>query len=322
VTVRHARRARTVPGAADGAIVTGEAVPLEIRVAGLGSRALALLVDLAAQLLLYVVLWAMAIMGLAMLDGVGLVDGALVIAVSIVVAAVVLVGYPTAMLAMTAGRTLGKMALGQRVVRDDGGPISLRHAATRSVVGVAVEFPGLLLPGGWIISIASMFGSHLHKRVGDHAAGTFVIHERNLQSWGWVPAMPPDLAGWAATLDLAGLDDNLALATRHFLSRNWQLREPARTELGLLLARQVAEAIQLPPPPGTPGWAYLAAVHAERHSRAMRRLATERGRAAAVWPELVAATSAPPAQPAALAQETVRSVAPGQDDSAARWTAR
>jgi uncharacterized RDD family membrane protein YckC len=331
VTARH-NRARPAPGTADGAIVTGEAVPLEIRVAGLGSRALALLLDLLIQVVLFMVLWMMALIAMAMLELVGLIDEALVIAMSIVVTALVLVGYPTAMLALTGGRTLGKMALGLRVVRDDGGPISLRHAATRSFVGVAVEFPALLLPGGWVISIASMLGSRLSKRVGDHAAGTFVIHERNLQSWGWVPAMPPELAGWAARLDLAGLDDNLALATRHFLSRNRHLREPARTQLGLSLARQVAEVIQLPPPAGTPGWAYLAAVHAERHTRAMRRLASERGRAGAVWPELVAAT-APPLPPAATGVTTpvaeplweprgFRTPLPAQPDSAARWSAR
>ena len=38
-----------------------------------------------------------------------------------------------------------------------------------------------------------------------------------------------------------------------------------------------------PPPPGTPGWAYLAAVHAERHQRAMRQLAAVRTRAATIW---------------------------------------
>ncbi len=52
--------------------------------------------------------------------------------------------------------------------------------------------------------------------------------------------MPPQLAPWAALLDLTGLDDDLALAVRHFLSRNRQLAEPARTRLGLALAREVS----------------------------------------------------------------------------------
>jgi uncharacterized RDD family membrane protein YckC len=275
-------------------IVTGEAVPLDIRVARLGSRVLALLVDLLVQVALYLLLITITMVALAAIAATGLADLALFEAVLIVIGVLVLIGYPTALLTLTRGRTVGKLAVGLRVVRDDGGPIGFRHALTRTLVGVAVEFPAVVVPfGGWIISMVSMMSSRLSKRLGDHAAGTFVIHERNLESWGWVPAMPMGLGPWASTLDLAGLDDDLALAVRHYLARNRRLREPARTELGQQLAREVVEATSPPPPPGTPGWAYLAAVHAERHARAMRRLATVRGRANAVWPELVAATRPP-----------------------------
>ncbi len=41
-----------------------------------------------------------------------------------------------------------------------------------------------------------------------------------------------------------------------------------------------------PAPPGTPGWAYLAAVLAERNRRSVRRLAQARAATATVWPEL------------------------------------
>lgn len=279
-------------------IVTGEAVPLDIRVARLGSRVLALLLDLIIQVVLYGALQIAVAVGVSALVASGVVDMALWTALSVVVMVFVLVGYPTVMLTLTRGRTVGKMALGLRVVRDDGGPVGFRHSLTRTLVGVAVEWPGVLLPfGGWIISMVSMTANPLSKRLGDHAAGTFVVHERDLEAWGWVPAMPPGLAVWASTLDLAGLDDELALAVRHYLARNRKLREPARTRLGHSLAREVAVVTSPPPPAGTPGWAYLAAVHAERHQRAMRRLAAVRGRAASVWPDLVAATSAPAPTP-------------------------
>jgi uncharacterized RDD family membrane protein YckC len=289
------------PGAVrDGTapIVTGEAVPLDIRVARPGSRTLALLLDLIVQVVVYFGLLVATMLAVGLLTqlGVANLDPALINALMIVVAALTLVGYPTVMLAATRGRTVGKLAVGLRVVRDDGGPIGFRHALTRTLVGVAIEFPGVIVPfAGLVISISSMVGHPLSKRVGDHAAGTFVIHERNLEAWGWVPTMPPPLAAWAATLDLAGLDDDLALAVRHFLARNRRLREPARTRLGHSLARQVAAVTKPPPPAGTPGWAYLAAVHAERHARAMRRLAQVRGRALSVWPELVQATLPTPA---------------------------
>src|SRR5258705_10689397 len=85
--------------------------------------------------------------------------------------------------------------------------------------------------------------------------------------------MPPGMASWAATLDLAGLDDELALAVRHFLARNRSIREPARTQLGQRLAREVGSVTNPPPPPKTPGWAYLAPGHPQRPPRPRPKLA-------------------------------------------------
>lgn len=273
-----------------GSIVTGEAVLLDLRVARLGSRALALLLDLLVQLILFFLLSSGVGVLIAIAYAAGVADPALYNALMIITVALVLIGYPTAMHTLTGGRTVGKLALGLRVVRDDGGPIGFRHALTRTLVGVAVEFPAIILPfGGWVLSVISMTASHTSQRIGDHAAGTFVIHERNLQAWGWVPSMPWGLAPWASTLDLTGMSDELALAVRHFLARSRRLREPARSRLSRQLAQEVARVTSPPPPAGTPEWAYLAAVHAERHARAMRRLAAHRSRAELVWPELAAA---------------------------------
>jgi hypothetical protein len=112
--------------------------------------------------------------------------------------------------------------------------------------------------------------------------------------------MPVTLAGWATALDLTGLDNDLALAVRHYLARNREIREPARSRLGYSLASEVAACTTPPPPPGTPGWAYLAAILAERNRRAVRRLAQARAATATVWPELtreVHGTAAPMALP-------------------------
>jgi hypothetical protein len=95
--------------------------------------------------------------------------------------------------------------------------------------------------------------------------------------------MPPPLAGWAALLDLTGLNDDLALAVRHYLARNREISEPIRSRLGLALANEVAACTTPPPPPGVAGWAYLAAVLAERHRRAAFRLAAARQISATVW---------------------------------------
>ncbi|GAB3806755.1 RDD family protein [Micromonospora zhanjiangensis] len=269
---------------------------LDLRVARTGSRMLARLIDLVVQVATF---W-MLITGvgiLAVLVGqTGLVelDSAWFDGIVVVVIATVVLGYPVLLESVSGGRTLGKYALGLRVVRDDGGPIRFRQAMTRGLVSAAIEWPGLLAPPlTWLACLWTMTVSPQGKRLGDYAAGTIVVHERTPAVWGWMPPTAPGLAGWASTLDLAGMDDDLALAVRHFLSRQRQLREPARGRLAYRLAAEVAAATRPPPPAGTPHLAYLAAVHAERHRRALRRLAAVRARAAAVWPELVVAPPPP-----------------------------
>jgi len=288
VTVTGAPPITARPDAAlsEPRLVSGEAVELDVRVARAGSRVPALLIDIVCQIALYLALGTLLGFLLGLVAGTGLlqVDGALFAGLQTVLAIVVLIGYPAAIETLTRGRSVGKLALGLRVVRDDGGPIRFRQALTRALVGATLEWPGLILPPlTWVASLWTMVANRHGKRLGDLAAGTLVIHERTPESWGWVPTMPPHLAPWAQTLDLVGLDDDLALAVRHFLARNRQLREPARHQLGYALARQVAAVTNPPPPPGTPGWAYLAAVLAERHRRAVVRIIATRQRAVTLW---------------------------------------
>lgn len=281
-----------------GRLVSGEAVEVEVRVARIGSRMLAFLIDVLIQVVLaWLLLWA----GLVLVAWWRL-DAAVISGLAIVGAVVLFIGYPVLIETLTSGRSVGKLAMGLRVVRMDGGPIQFRHALTRSLVGTAVEWPGLIIPPvGWLACLVVMIANPTGRRLGDLAAGTFVLHERTPASWGWVPTMPPALARWAAALDLAGLDDDLALAVRHYLSRNRQIREPARTRLGFALAHEISRCVTPPPPPGTPGWAYLAAILAERHRRAMGKLARHRSLADHIWtgvpgwPAAAPAVTAPPA---------------------------
>jgi uncharacterized RDD family membrane protein YckC len=274
---------------ADGTtrFLTGEAVHVDLRVARLGSRMLARFVDIVIQMVLAGVLFTALVILAALAGEAGWIqfDDAVFGVLFIVTLALTFIGYPVIMETLTRGRTMGKLIVGLRVVRDDGGPVTFRHAIARGLVGATLEWPGLIAaPLTWLATIIVMIVSPQGKRLGDHVAGTVVIHERTPAAWGWVPQMPVGLGQWAATLDLTGLDDDLALAVRHFLARNRQLREPARSRLGHRLTQEVAAVTNPPPPPETPGWAYLAAVHAERHQRALRQLAAVRSRSAAVWP--------------------------------------
>ena len=242
--------------------MTGEAVVLELRLAKLASRGLALAIDMAVQVTLFV-------LGTFFVAGtVSFVDDALAAAVALLFYVALLVGYPVVSETLTRGRSLGKMAMGLRVVREDGGPIRFRHAFVRgllSVVEIWLTFGAVAL----ITSLASAQG----RRVGDFLAGTVVVHERVPVRAMPVATMPPQLAGWAAGLDLSRVPDGLALSVRQFLSRAQELDPQVRDDMASSLARAIADVTAPPPPPGVPAWAFLAAVVAERRRREMARLA-------------------------------------------------
>jgi uncharacterized RDD family membrane protein YckC len=85
----------------------------------------------------------------------------------------VLWGYPTAMETLWRGRSLGKAALGLRVVTIEGAPVRFRHAAIRATLGV-VDF--LLTAGG--AAVISVLLTPRSQRLGDLVAGTVVLRER------------------------------------------------------------------------------------------------------------------------------------------------
>ena len=243
-------------------LVGGEAVPIDLRVARIGSRAVAAIIDFVIQ-----------IFALGFLNGVLLnlanLDTAAQQAVAVALTVAVLIGYPVICESAWNGRTIGKAAMGLRAARDDGGPLRFRHALVRGLIGLFVEKPGISL--GLVAVICSLSSSR-GKRLGDLLAGTVVLQVRLPASGAYVPPMPPPLAGWATTLDLSRFDDTLALQCRQFLGRAGQLSDAARERLGGSLVATVHAVVTPPAPFGTPGWAYLTAVLAERRRREELRL--------------------------------------------------
>ncbi|MEU6253444.1 RDD family protein [Streptomyces sp. NPDC047043] len=242
-------------------LVTGEAVALELRPARLPSRALAIVLDLAVAVVVYIALT------IALIASTSSLDEAAQVAVSIATFVLVLVGGPIAVETLSHGRSLGKMACGLRVVRDDGGPIRFRHALVRGGIGV-VE---ILMTFGVIACIAS-FVSARGRRLGDVFAGTLVVRERlPVARTGFLPPPPPWLAGRFAELDLSAVPDGLWLAVRQYLSRMQQLDPQVGWTMAEQLASDLAARTGTPVPQGVPPTAYLAAVVQERQAREVRR---------------------------------------------------
>jgi hypothetical protein len=143
-----------------------------------------------------------------------------------------------------------------------------------------------------VVGGLSALASSKSKRMGDHLAGTIVVGERiprHATSHQEI-VMPPQLAGWAAGLDLVAVPDGLALNVRTFLHRAPSLDPGVRVTTAERLATQLAGHVRTPAPPGTPAEAYLAAVLAERTRRAS-------GAPAAPWGTGGAVAGVPPHGP-------------------------
>jgi uncharacterized RDD family membrane protein YckC len=240
-------------------VVTGEAVALDVRLAHWPSRLVAFVIDLFAEFAAWIVV---TLLLSRILEGA---DSDLAAAVVVVAFVCVFLGYPIAFETLWRGRTLGKAALGIRVVRDDGAPERFRHAFVRAVL-MPFEF--------WGPALLTSIINKRAKRLGDLLAGTVVVQERVPTRTAAPVSMPPPLVEWARLLDLSRLPDELAMSIRQFLARQHELRPEARTAMGNQLVAAVRAAVTPDPPPGTPGWAYLSAVLAERRRREEERLRT------------------------------------------------
>jgi uncharacterized RDD family membrane protein YckC len=242
-------------------LVTGEAVVLDLPAATVGVRVASGLIDVMLQVLVLGLLLVLALVAVSSSDD------ALRRVASVVVVVVALVALPTAVETITRGRSLGKLVLGLRTVRDDAGPISFRHALIRSLLGV-VEI--------WVLSgVPALLCALVNgrgKRLGDMVAGTYVVRERFPLPHVRPATMPPQLASWAASADVAPLPDGLALAARQFLDRAPSLNPGSRAALGAQLAARALTQVAPPPPAGHHPETVLAAVLAERRRRDEIRL--------------------------------------------------
>jgi len=157
-------------------VETPESVAFAYRLAGLGSRGLALMLDtlviglfaLAEALLFGAVFWALFVIS----DRVATQATPWVIGAFIIVVFLTGWGYFIVGEVFGNGRTWGKRWLGLRVVRDDGSRVRFGDSVIRNLMRIAD-----ILPGNYTIGMLSVLVTRQNKRLGDLAAGTVVIRD-------------------------------------------------------------------------------------------------------------------------------------------------
>lgn len=266
-----------VPGARDAVaereLVTGEAVTLDVKPASYILRAAGTIIDWLLSLL---VMFGCILLVVA--TGAGL-DDALVRVLVILILVFGMVILPMTVELVFHGKSLGKLAVGARIVRDDGGAIGFRHAFIRALTGVVEIFMTM----GGIAALTGLLNPR-SKRLGDLLAGTYSQLERVPKPQPLPLYLAPHLAGWAATADVGRLPDRLARRIAQFVRQAPQLTPAARLGLSTELAREASPYVS--PLPHVDAETFLVAVAVLRRQRDATGLAIERERLERLTPVL------------------------------------
>lgn len=218
--------------------VTPEAVEVSLDIAGLGSRAIAWLLDTLIQLALLIPLGIALGVALAAVGP----DATAVLVLFSLLYFLVLWGYYPFFETVWNGQTPGKRAQRLRVVRTDGQPVTFAPVMVRNLVRIVDV---LVLP---FLGVVSMLVTRRSQRLGDLAAGTMVVREHRapvpeaLDLQHLVPARP-DLPG----VDATGLTEREYDVVRSFLLRRDSLDPAARRALARRLVSMVRDRVGGPP---------------------------------------------------------------------------
>jgi len=220
-------------------VATGESVAFSYELAGLGSRFLAVFVDIAIQLGI-----ALAAFGIFAWIGLALpspakptaastkIASAILMALLIAFGFVLFVGYFILFEWRFEGRTPGKRLLGIRVVRDGGLPLDFTSAVVRNAVRI-LEF-GL---GFYATSAICTLLSPENRRLGDYAAGTLVVRDHRYERLPDAVAPAEGLRGDPVVSELSAAERDLV---RRYVARLPTIRPEARAAV----AAQIALAVR------------------------------------------------------------------------------
>jgi uncharacterized RDD family membrane protein YckC len=262
-------------------IDTPELVAIQMPLAGIGSRFIALLID--------TLIWVAAILVLALMSWV-LVPGITAFsklsaqwAVAIYVLVLFLLnwGYFTLFEAFWGGRTPGKRVARIRVIQQSGRPIGLFESMARNFIRYVDQIPFF-----YAVGVIAMFSTRQHQRLGDLAAGTLVVRDREQETplWGeseiriFTPASTPNhsLAEPPAALSLpatgiAKLSSADLEVLEGFFARRLDLPLATRAALAQRIAAAIQAKSGLEPPPDVSVETFLEATARELRDIARMR---------------------------------------------------
>jgi uncharacterized RDD family membrane protein YckC len=208
------------------AIATPEGVEIELTLAGLGSRFIAGLIDFFIRLLPLIAL-------LVLIDPRDEAIGAAIFALADFGMQFF---YYVLFETLGGGRTPGKRAVGLRVVRSGGRPVTFVRSMLRNIMRVIDAI------GFYLIGMLSIFITNNNQRLGDLAADTLVVRDRHGdRRHGEAPSSVGTTydPGPADNWDVSAVSAADVATVRSFLERRSSLNARARKELAWQLARKL-----------------------------------------------------------------------------------
>jgi uncharacterized RDD family membrane protein YckC len=232
-------------------IETPELVAIELPLAGIGSRFIALLVDYLIWGAGMALVYFLAFLLLPALYIFNRISAQWAEAIVIFVFFLFNWGYFTLFEAFWNGRTPGKRVAKIRVIQRSGRSIGLVESMARNLVRYVDQ-----LPFFYAVGVITMFVTRQHQRLGDLAAGTLVVRDREPESPLWgdtgsrtftaqlfsgnVAIPEPHLAVTLPATGIAKLASNDLEVLEGFFSRRLDMSMATRQAL----ARRIAAAVQ------------------------------------------------------------------------------
>jgi len=214
-------------------IDTPEQIALELPLAGIGSRFLAIAIDTLIQVALYIITAIIFIimlpLGFSMFNFLPRLIGP---AMAVFILFAIYWGYFAIFEILWKGQTPGKRFAGIRVIKESGRPINAFEAVGRNLMR-AVD----VLPGIYGVGLVCMMCNRQSRRLGDFVAGTVVVHEKPTEevrpSWNTTTESSSSTPG----LGQATADELVLIET--YLSRRWELDPEVRLRTAIQIADRI-----------------------------------------------------------------------------------
>jgi len=232
-------------------IDTPEQISLELPLAGIGSRFLALTIDSLIQIGVTIVLIiAGVVISMSYTELAGAADkffsqtvGAIV---TIVVPFCLYWGYFAFFEILWQGRTPGKRVAGIRVIHQTGRPMTAIECIGRNLMRALDIQPGI-----YAVGLICMMCNKQNRRVGDYVAGTIVVHDKALDSvsptWGDKRVGDKRFEG-AVPSELRKLTPGELVLIETYLNRRYDLDPTVRALTAQRIVAMITEKLGVPKP--------------------------------------------------------------------------